>query len=263
MQDLQPCAIMPLVASRLAFPEVAADWDLADHLHVDLREAYVDPATLRVADPPALPVGKVCGRMSEFTTFAQRADRAGGVELFGDDELERDEGCNVIVAGFFSLWKSQTRDRTITSRLAFNLLERQVGVSGHLLAHGVMLGEIQLREHEKARMSGKDLPNAYHHGRASVLRAKTYAVGKAVASSHFARGRAFERLIARRTAAGLVPVVPDKVRVSLPLLQLPARVVPMCDDSLAVGPCPQLWLVVGGVESPPYGWPGKNFSDDS
>ena len=83
MQDLQPCAIMPLVASRLAFPEVAADWDLADHLHVDLREAYVDPATLRVADPPALPVGKVCGRMSEFTTFAQRADRAGGVELFG------------------------------------------------------------------------------------------------------------------------------------------------------------------------------------
>ena len=55
----------------------------------------------------------------------------------------------------------------------------------------------------------------------------------------------------------------NEVRVSLPLLQLLGWVAPMCDDALAVSPCPQLWLFVGGVESPPYGWPGKNFSDDS
>ena len=37
--DLQPCAIMPLIASRLAFPAVAADWGLAEYLHGDLNEA--------------------------------------------------------------------------------------------------------------------------------------------------------------------------------------------------------------------------------
>ena len=154
ISDLQPCAIMPLVASRLAFPTEAADWELADYLHGDLKTAYIDPSTLRVADPPALPKGKICGRMSEFTKFAQRADRAQGVELFGDDELLRDEDGDVVVAGFFSLWKSMTKDRTITARLAHNKLERQLGVSSQLLAHGVMLGEILLRDSEKARSSG-------------------------------------------------------------------------------------------------------------
>ena len=213
--DLQPCAIMPLIASRLAFPAVAADWDLAEYLHGDLKEAYINPSTLRVDDPPALPKGKICGRISEFTKFAQRADRADGLEIFGDDELERDADGDgdVIVAGFFSLWKSATRDRTITARLAHNMLERRVGVSGELLAHGVLLGEIQLRDNEKARMSGKDLPDAYHHGRVSILRAKTYAVGAAVASDRFARGPAFVRMVARRQAEGRVPVIPAKVRV--------------------------------------------------
>jgi len=62
---------------------VAADWNLAEYLHGDLKEAYIDPSTLRVDDPPALPKGKICGRISEFTKFAQRADRADGVEIFG------------------------------------------------------------------------------------------------------------------------------------------------------------------------------------
>ena len=35
--------------------------------------------------------------MSEFTQFAVRADQANGVELFGEDELERDEDGDVIV----------------------------------------------------------------------------------------------------------------------------------------------------------------------
>ena len=216
VQDLQPCAIMPLVASRLAFPSVAADWDLAEYLHGDMKRAYLDPALLRVDDPPALPKGKVCGRMSEFTKFAQRADRADGVELFGDDELLRDQDGDgdIIVAGFFSLWKSILTDRTITSRLGHNMLEKRVGASGHLLAHGVLLEDIQLRDDEKARASGKDLPNAYHHGRVSTQRAKTYAVGAAVGSDRFARGPAFLRMVARRKSQGLVPVVPAKVRVS-------------------------------------------------
>ena len=64
----------------MAFPSVAADWDLAEYLHGDMKRAYLDPALLRVDDPPALPKGKVCGRMSEFTKFAQRADRADGVD---------------------------------------------------------------------------------------------------------------------------------------------------------------------------------------
>ena len=179
-------------------------------MHSDVKEAYIDPSTLRVDDPPALPKGKICGRISEFTKFAQRADRADGVEIFGDDELERDADgdVDVIVAGFFSLWKSATRDRTITARLAHNMLERRVGVSGELLAHGVFLGEIQLRDEEKARMSGKGLPDAYHHGGVSILRAKTYAVGAAVASDYFARGPAFVRMVARRKAEGRVPQVP-------------------------------------------------------
>ena len=93
------------------------------------------------------------------------------------------------------------------------MLERRVGVSGELLAHGVFLGEIQLRDDEKARTSGKDLPGAYHPGGVSILRAKTYAVGAAVASDRFARGPAFVRMVARRQAEGRVPVVPAKVRV--------------------------------------------------
>ena len=110
------CAMMPLVASRLAFPEVAGDWDLGEYLHGDMKTAYEDPSTIRVPDPPALPQGKICGGKQEFTKFAQRADQANGVELFGEDELERDDDGNVIVSGFFSVWKSLLQDRTITSR---------------------------------------------------------------------------------------------------------------------------------------------------
>jgi hypothetical protein len=58
--------------------------------------------------------GNICGGKQEFTGFAQRADRAKGVEIFGEDELERDDGGNITVAGFFSLWKSLLPDRTIT-----------------------------------------------------------------------------------------------------------------------------------------------------
>ena len=65
-----------------------------------------------------------------------------------------------------------------------------------------MLGETHLEPDEKARMSGMDLPNAYHHAGVSVPRAKTYAVGGRVASSAFARGAAFERMVQRRRAAG-------------------------------------------------------------
>ena len=69
------CAMMPLVASRLAFPEVAGDWDLGEYLHGDMKTAYEDPSTNRVPDPPALPQGKICGGKQEFTKFAQRADQ--------------------------------------------------------------------------------------------------------------------------------------------------------------------------------------------
>ena len=100
----------------------------------------------------------MCGSQQEFTKFGQRADRANGVEIFGDDELERDvdgDG-DVIVAGFFALWKSAVKDRTITSRLAHNSRERSLGVCAQRLAHGVLLCEILLRAHEKARSSGTD-----------------------------------------------------------------------------------------------------------
>ena len=42
---------------------------------------------------------------------------------------------------------------------------------------GVLLAEVMLRDDEKARMSGRDLPNAYHHALVSMLRARTYALG--------------------------------------------------------------------------------------
>ena len=214
VSDLQPCEIMPLVASRLAFPEVSADWNIAEFLHGEAKEAYEDPSILRISDEPKLPKGKVCGSIAEFAKFARRADQANGVELFGDDELEKDVDGDVIVAGFFALWKSATKDRTITARLAQNRRERPLGISGHLLAHGVLLAEIQLREHEKLRHSGSDLPDAYHHALVSVKRAKSYAVGGVIAAGEFAKGPAYERMIQRRKAAGLVPTAPKKVRVA-------------------------------------------------
>ena len=109
-----------------------------------------------------MPQGKICGGKQEFTKFAQRADQANGIEIFGEDELERDEDGNIIVAGFFSLWKSLLQDRTITSWLAQNRRERPLRRSAHLLAHGVLLGETQLQENEKAKLSDTDLPNVYH-----------------------------------------------------------------------------------------------------
>ena len=214
VSDLQPCAIMPLVASRLAFPESAADWKISEFLHGEMKEAYEDPRSLRVPDEPKLPKGKVCGSIKEFTSFARRADEANGVEIFGDDELERDVDGEVIVAGFFALWKSAAKDRTITSRLAQNRRERPLGASALLLAHGVLLAEIMLRPDEKLRLSGSDLPDAYHHALVSTKRAKTYAVGKRVSTQDFAHGPAYERMIARRKAAGLVPVIPNCARVA-------------------------------------------------
>ena len=58
------------------------------------------------------------------------------------------------------------------------------------------------------------MPDAYHHGGVSTQRAKTYAVGSDVASTHFAQEPAFLRMIERRKAEGRVPAVPEKVRVS-------------------------------------------------
>ena len=55
---------MPLVASRLAFPATAADWDLAEYLHGEVKEAYIDPSVLRVQDEPKLPKGKVCASVA-------------------------------------------------------------------------------------------------------------------------------------------------------------------------------------------------------
>ena len=115
-----------------------------------------------------------------------RADEANGVELFGDDELDRDVDGDVIVAGFFALWKSLHTDRTITARLAQNRRERSLGLSASLLAHGVLLAEILLRDDEKARMSGRDLPDAHHHAMVSMLRAKTYALGSCPSLSSWA-----------------------------------------------------------------------------
>ena len=178
------------------------------------ERAYLDPSSLCLPDPPSLPKGKICGSRLEFTRFAQRADDANGIEIFGDDELDKDEDGNVIVAGFFSLWKSLLQDRTITSRLAQNRRERPLRRNAHLLAHGVLLGEAHLRKDEKARLSGMDLPNAYHRAGVSVQRAKTYAVGGKVAAREFARGPAFQRMIQRRRDAGLVPVVPAQIRVA-------------------------------------------------
>ena len=40
----------------------------------------------------------------------------------------------------------------------------------------------------------------------------------------------------------------DEVCVGLSLLQLPVRVIPVRDNALAVGPSPQGWRLVGGVE---------------
>ena len=51
--------MMPLVASRLAFPEVAADWELGEYLHGDMKTSYEDSSYLRIPDPPALPHGKI------------------------------------------------------------------------------------------------------------------------------------------------------------------------------------------------------------
>ena len=214
VQDLASCAVMPLVSSRLAFPKTAADWDLAEFLHGEVKQAYLDPSVLRVQDEPRLPKGKVCGSKREFAKFAMRADEANGVELFGDDELDRDVDGDVIVAGFFALWKSLHTDRTITARLAQNRRERSLGLSASLLAHGVLLAEILLRDDEKARMSGRDLPDAHHHAMVSMLRAKTYALGALVDNRVFRRGPAFQRMVERRRAAGKRPEVPEKVRVS-------------------------------------------------
>ena len=151
---------------------------MAEYLHGEVKEACIDPSVLRVPDEPSLPKGKVCGSKREFVKFVLRADAANGIELLGDDELEKDADGAVIAAGFFALWKSQLQDRTITARLAQNRRERPLGISASLLAHGVLLAEVTLRsKHEKARMSGRDLPNAYHHALVSMLRAKTYALG--------------------------------------------------------------------------------------
>ena len=78
-----------------------------------MKEAYLDPSTLHVPDPPKVPRSKVCGRMEEFVKYVLRADQAGGVELFGDDELRRDEDGNIISAGFFAILKSPEKDRVL------------------------------------------------------------------------------------------------------------------------------------------------------
>ena len=120
LQDLTSCAMVQLVTSRLASLSTAADWDLAECLHGEVKEVYIDPSFLRVPGEPNLPKGKVCGSKRDLAKFALRAEAAKGAEFFRDDELEKDVDGDVIVAGFLALWKLQLQDPTITARLAQN-----------------------------------------------------------------------------------------------------------------------------------------------
>ena len=224
--EVAKTAIRPLVASRLSFPAKSAFFDVSEYLHGAVRDAYLKPATIRKRDPPASPSpqGKgVRAAKGQWEAFLHRVDASGGLELVSEEEGPHDAFGTSTHAGFFAIHKSQESDRTVTNRIPQNSQEQALGLSGRLMAHGVCLIDLQLRRGEKARVSGRDLPDCYHSCRVSFARACTNATGPLLPASLFEGGRAYRLLVQRCRRRG--SAVPEFVRAawrSLPMGDLNA-----------------------------------------
>ena len=153
-------ALRPLVASRLAYPDKAGTWDLARHLYGSTREAFENPESIRLDDPPFAPRAKIVGSRAEWSAFLAKADAGHGLSLLREDEVPRDlSSGEPITAGFFAIAKSLDEDRTITNRIPMNSQEESLGLCGDLLGHGTCFADVVLRHDEDLRVSLFDKPS--------------------------------------------------------------------------------------------------------
>ena len=104
--------------------------------------------------------------------------------------------------GYFAIRKDESCDRTICNRKPVNAAEVQLGLCAHLMAHGTLLLELDLRDDETAVVDLDDLPDFYHGFKTSLAKAFTNAIGPSMPPEGMAGSRALEELRAR---AGPLP----------------------------------------------------------
>jgi len=204
VRDVAGCALRPLDPDRIAFPDQAGSWQIGKWMREEEQEVFDDPSLLRMFDPPKAPTASVRGSREVWTRVVQRVEAADGLEFGDEDEIPRDPHGGYVKAGYFSIYKDEESDRTITNAIPANSLEVSLGLAHALLAHCVAIGEIVLNPSEKLRGSGRDLPNAYHSAAVSLKRSFRNAVGPWMPAAQWAGTTAYARLLERRASRGLI-----------------------------------------------------------
>ena len=118
------CVMMSLVASSLAFPEVAADWDLGEYLHVDMKTTFEDPNSLR--DPHPLLCRKA--RFAEANR-SSRSSLSGQIKRMGLKSSAKTSSKETKTG--ISSWPGSSRYGSLCCRIG-QLLPgwRRIAVSG-------------------------------------------------------------------------------------------------------------------------------------
>ena len=203
VRDVAGAALRPLDASRIAFPDHAAEWRIGKWMPDEVWEPFEQPRLLRLDAPPRPPTASVRGSRRVWEKVVERVAEAEGLEFCDESEIPRDAEGRPLKAGYFAIYKDEAKDRTITNAIPANSQEETLGLAQKLLARCVSLGEIVLRPLEKLRGSGRDLPDAYHSARVPLERAFRNAVGPWMEGHRWAHTAAFRRLVERRKERGL------------------------------------------------------------
>ena len=155
-------AAIPVVAERVAVPEVAGSVDPCQHLPPSRKEIMADLSQMRLPEALWREVKPACHRVSkkEEARLIRRLLKSGMVTLLPEDTLPRDSQGNLLTGGFFCVKKNSTEDRLIFDRRPENATMSRLRCAK--LPAGACFSRVLLDDHQFLRGSGDDLRNYYY-----------------------------------------------------------------------------------------------------
>ena len=155
-------AAIPVVAERVAVPEVAGLVDPCQHLPPSRKEIMADLSKMRLPETLWREVKPACHRVSkkEEARLIRRLLKSGMVTLLPEDSLPRDSNGSLLTGGFFCVKKNATEDRLIFDRRPENATMSRLRWAK--LPAGACFSRVLLEDHQFLRGSGDDLRNYYY-----------------------------------------------------------------------------------------------------
>ena len=185
--------VVPLVASRVAFPRELKGFDPIPYLPEPFRTAYSDPGSLLTATSSGIVVPPLTTNRCEFWHLCWRWDSVDRLLLAVEDEISPE-----WVSNLFCLAKPDLELRQIIDRRPRNSLESPPPADAPKMGHASVFLSICVPAKGCIRGSLDDLRNYYHEFQVSDDRALPTPVGPLWFAKDFVGSRALERLKERR-----------------------------------------------------------------